>query len=68
MEIAIDGDRARIRVGTRPPLTAEVTAGSVDRMGLREGAEIWASFKAVEVSLQIDAAAAEHHPTGTLGR
>jgi molybdopterin-binding protein len=68
VEIAIDGDRARIRVGTRPPLSAEVTAGSVDRMGLREGGEIWASFKAVEVSLQIEAAAAEDHPTGTLGR
>jgi molybdate transport system ATP-binding protein len=67
-EIAIDGDRARIRVGTRPPLMAAVTAGSVERMDLREGGEIWASFKAVEVSLQIDADTAEDPPTGTLAR
>jgi molybdate transport system ATP-binding protein len=67
-EIAIDGDRARIRVDTAPPLTAEVTAGSVTRMGLREGGDVWASFKAVEVSLQMDAATAEHPSTGTLGR
>ncbi|MGZ8602839.1 MAG: ABC transporter ATP-binding protein [Actinomycetota bacterium] len=53
-EIAVDGDRARVRIGARPPLTAEVTAGSVDRMGLRMGDEVWASFKAVEVSLQIE--------------
>jgi hypothetical protein len=40
----------------------------VARMGLREGGEIWASFKAVEVSLQIDAVTAEDPPTGTLAR
>ena len=67
-EIAVDGDRARVRIGGRPPLMAAVTAGSVDRMGLREGAEIWASFKAVEVSLQIDTDAGEDRPTGTLAR
>jgi molybdate transport system ATP-binding protein len=67
-EIAADGDRARIRVGTHPPLIAEVTLGSVRRMGLREGGEVWVSFKAVEVSLQIDAVTAEHPSTGTLGR
>ena len=54
-EIAIDGDRARVRVDTRPAFTAEVTTGSVSRMGLRNGDEVWASFKAVEVSLQVEA-------------
>ena len=53
-EIADDGERARLRIDTRPPLTAEVTSGSVARLGLRTGDEVWASFKAVEVSLQIE--------------
>jgi len=53
-EIAADGERARVRVAARPPLTAEVTAGSLSRMGLQVGAAVWASFKAVEVSLQIE--------------
>jgi len=68
VEIADDGDRARVRLATRPPLTAEVTSGSVTRMGLGTGGEVWASFKAVEVSLQIDAADTAHPPAGTLGR
>ncbi len=67
-EVAVDGDRARVRVDTRPPLTAEVTAGSVARMGLRAGDEVWASFKAVEVSLQIEGNDDEAPPAGTLGR
>jgi hypothetical protein len=32
---------------------AEVTAGSVDRLGLGVGAEVWASCKAVEVRLMV---------------
>jgi molybdate transport system ATP-binding protein len=51
-EISIDGGRARVRVGSRPPVVAEITAGSVDRLGLREGASVWASFKAVELSVE----------------
>jgi molybdate transport system ATP-binding protein len=47
--IAIEGDRARVRLATDPPLVAELTVGSVERLGLREGGEVWASFKAVEV-------------------
>ena len=50
-EIAIDGERARIRVDGEPPLTAEITAGSVARLRLTRGADVWASFKAVEVSV-----------------
>ena len=53
-EIAVDGERARVRVASRPPLTAEITAGSVTRMGLSVGSDVWASFKAVEVSLQVE--------------
>ena len=47
--IAIEGDRARVRVASAPPLVADITVGSVDRLGLREGVRVWASFKAVEV-------------------
>jgi molybdate transport system ATP-binding protein len=47
--IAVEGDLARIRVASVPPLVAEVTLGSVERLGLREGERVWASFKAVEV-------------------
>ena len=49
--ISIDGERARIRVQTRPPVVAEVTLGSVQRLELREGLEVWASAKAVEVRI-----------------
>jgi molybdate transport system ATP-binding protein len=40
--IAIDAERARIRLATSPPLVAEVTASSVGRLGLREGVAVWA--------------------------
>ena len=49
--VAMDGDRARVRLSTDPPLVAEVTTPSVDRLGVRDGIEIWASFKAVEVTV-----------------
>ena len=49
--MSIDGERARIRVDARPPVVAEVTLGSVERLGLREGLEVWASAKAVEVRI-----------------
>ena len=49
--VAIDGQRARVRLATSPELIAEITAGSVERLGLRDGVETWASFKAVEVDV-----------------
>jgi molybdate transport system ATP-binding protein len=52
-EIWVTGGRARIRVASAPPIVAEVTTGSVERLSLTEGAEIWASFKAVEVRLEL---------------
>jgi molybdate transport system ATP-binding protein len=42
------GNRVRVRVG---PLTAEITAGSADRLGLREGDVAVASFKATGARL-----------------
>jgi molybdate transport system ATP-binding protein len=49
--IAVQGDRARVRIGTTPPIVAEVTDASVRRLKLRPGVEVWASFKAVEVEV-----------------
>jgi ABC-type sulfate/molybdate transport systems ATPase subunit len=42
------GNRARVRVG---PLVAEVTAASAERLGLREGEQVVASFKATAARL-----------------
>jgi molybdopterin-binding protein len=42
------GNRVRVRVG---PLTAEVTAASADRLGLRAGEAVVASFKATGARL-----------------
>jgi molybdate transport system ATP-binding protein len=42
------GNRARVRVG---PLTAEVTTASLDRLGIREGDVVVASFKATATRL-----------------
>ena len=52
-EVAIAGGRARVRVATSPPLVAELTTGSVERLGLRPGVDVWASCKAVEVRLMV---------------
>ncbi len=51
-EVAIDGGRARIRVESRPPVVAEVTAGSVDRLGVHEGDRVWVAFKTVELQVE----------------
>ena len=48
LSIARLGNRARVRAG---PLTAEVTTASVERLGLREGAPVVASFKATAARL-----------------
>ena len=53
LEVAIGGSRARVRLSTAPALVAEVTTGSVERMGLVPGAEVWASCKAVEIRLMV---------------
>jgi len=49
--VSVEGERARVRVDSSPPVVAEITLGSVSRLGLAEGAEVWASFKAVEVQV-----------------
>jgi molybdate transport system ATP-binding protein len=52
-EVATVGGRARIRLRTAPPLVAELTTGSVDRLGIVPGREVWASCKAVEIRLMV---------------
>lgn len=65
-EIARDGERARVRLGTRPPIVAEVTAGSVERLGLQSGMEVWASFKAVEVTVDVPGSSPDELRASTL--
>ena len=54
-EVAILGDRARVRLSGAPALVAEITTGSAERMGITPGARVWASFKAVEIRLMVEA-------------
>jgi molybdate transport system ATP-binding protein len=49
--IVVEGERARVRIATSPAIVAEITLGSIERLGLREGGDVWASFKAVEVEV-----------------
>jgi len=51
ISVSLEGERARVRLATAPPLVAEVTRGSADRLGLSDGVLVWASFKAVEVQV-----------------
>jgi molybdate transport system ATP-binding protein len=52
-EVATTGGRSRVRLSSSPPIVAEVTTGSVQRLSLAVGTEVWASFKAVEVRLEL---------------
>lgn len=49
--IAVLGNRARVTVGSSPPVVAEVTEGSVKRLGLRPGVPIVATWKATGTRL-----------------
>ena len=46
-----ESDRVRVRIDSQPPVVAEITVASSRRLGLREGGEVHAAFKAVEVSV-----------------
>ncbi|HXF73575.1 MAG TPA: ABC transporter ATP-binding protein [Actinomycetota bacterium] len=50
-DLVVEQDRVRVRIASRPPIVAEITAGSAERLALRPGTRVWASFKAVEVRL-----------------
>jgi len=45
------GERVRVSVASRPPLVAELTRAAAERMGLRNGIEVYAAFKATGVRL-----------------
>jgi len=45
------GERVRVVLGTRPMLVAEVTREAVTALALREGLEVFATFKATGVTL-----------------
>ena len=46
------GDRVRIDTSGPPPLTAEITPGAVEALGLAEGDAIWLSIKATEIGVE----------------
>lgn len=46
------GDRVRVQTGVPLPLTAEVTPGARDALGLEGGSVIWLSIKATEIGVQ----------------
>jgi molybdate transport system ATP-binding protein len=60
--IWVDGGRARVRVASDPPVVADVTTGSLERLGIREGTDVWAGFKAVEVRLEGERASGHAAP------
>src|SRR4029453_7099920 len=50
-EIDEEGPIARIRVGTAPPIVAEVTVAAVEALRLAAGEEVWVTVKATEIVL-----------------
>jgi molybdate transport system permease protein len=44
-------ERVRVAIESTPPVTAEVTVAAAAELGLGEGGDVWASFKATEVRL-----------------
>jgi molybdate transport system ATP-binding protein len=46
-----NGERVRVALDTTPPLVAEVTDQAVVSLGLREGMDVYASFKATGVEV-----------------
>ena len=49
--VELYGDRARVRIGGRVPLVAEVTPAALADLRLGEGGEVWLSFKATDVGV-----------------
>ena len=50
-EIDVEGPIARIRVGTVPPVIAEVTTAAVEALRLAPGQDVWVTIKATEIAL-----------------
>jgi len=49
-----EGDRVRVRVDGPIPLAVAITPAARAELGLRPGAQVWASFKATEVDYEAD--------------
>ncbi|HTD48936.1 MAG TPA: ABC transporter ATP-binding protein [bacterium] len=45
------GERIRVVLDSKPPLVAQITAHAMQSLGLREGMEVYASFKATAVNV-----------------
>ena len=50
-ELTLVGARVRVVVDGVPPVVAEITPAAVTQLALREGASVWVSIKATEVTL-----------------
>jgi molybdate transport system ATP-binding protein len=49
--LELEGERARVRVGGRLPIVAEVTAAAVAELDLADGGPVWVSVKATEITV-----------------
>lgn len=63
-EIVRVGNRARVRLRSTPPLVAEITLGSLERLALVPGQRVFASCKSLEV--HVHDRGAQDVATGTL--
>lgn len=50
-DLEADRDRVRVTLGGSIPVTAEITAAAVTSLELRPGLEVWASVKAVDITV-----------------
>jgi len=51
LSVDLYGDRARLDLGTSPPLTVEIAGETLTSLGLREGMNVWATVKATEIEV-----------------
>jgi molybdate transport system ATP-binding protein len=49
--VDLEGDRVRVSLDGRAPVVAEVTPAAASELGLTDGAEVWISIKAAEVTV-----------------
>jgi molybdate transport system ATP-binding protein len=49
--IDLAGDRARVLLDGRPPLTAEITVEALEELGLAVAREVWAAVKATQIDV-----------------
>jgi len=48
------GDRVRVQTGEPLPITAEITPGALEDLGIGEGSAVWVSIKATEINVEAD--------------